>query len=132
MSQFTKELFTQIMMSASFNSSIENIRTFPCCNIHAWLVNTGSTPPNGSFKLQASNENDLRINANQNANLVSTYVTHFVDVADSTVNIVAGQPNQVMWNIPDVGYTWIRCAYSASNASNATATARLQAKHGIP
>ena len=85
------------------------------------VVFTGSTP-NGTFKLQASNDkgaNDYRI--------ASASVTNWTDISGSSQGITAAGDH--MWNVQNCGYRWVRVVWTDSSSTAGTITvARFNVK----
>jgi len=73
-----------------------------------------SGTPTGSFNLQASADPWV---ANPTAAQVPS---NFSDVADSTFTVSAA--GNVMWNISDIEYNWIRVVYTDTSSGASTAT----------
>ena len=69
--------------------------------------------PTGNFKLQASADPWV---ANPTAAQVPT---NWTDVADSTFTVSAA--GNVMWNISDIEYNWLRVVYSDTSSGMSTA-----------
>ena len=69
--------------------------------------------PTGSFKLQASSDpyvaNPTALQAPSN----------WTDVADSTFTVSAA--GNVMWNVSDIQYNWLRVVYSDTSSGMSTA-----------
>src|SRR5690349_16244487 len=73
--------------------------------------------PNGTFKLQASNDPGL-INSQSQPNQ-SSGVTHWTDVADS--DIVVAAAGNFMVNFQNAGFEWIRLVWTAAGAGTTPA-----------
>lgn len=86
------------------------------------LVFTGT--PDGSFKLQASNDVG-HINAGGS---VPQYagVANWTDVANSTVLVTAA--GDVMWNVENAGYEWVRVVYVRTASTGSLTVARAKVK----
>ncbi len=86
------------------------------------LVFTGT--PDGSFKLQASNDVG-HINA---AGSVPQYagVTNWTDIGNTTVAIT--EAGDVMWNVENTGYEWVRVVYERSASTGSVTVARVKLK----
>jgi hypothetical protein len=78
------------------------------------IVFTGSTP-NGSFKLQASNDLGAKENDVKNAS-----ITNWTDISGSTINISAA--GDVMYNLENVGYRWVRVVWTDTSSTAGTIT----------
>lgn len=74
------------------------------------LVFTGT--PAGNFKLQASNDVGHPQAASEAEREVQ--VVNWTDITDSAVTISAA--GNVMWNVENVGYNWVRVAWTATGA----------------
>jgi len=82
-------------------------------NYSIQVVFTGS--PNGAFKLQASNDkgaNDFKI--------ASASVTNWTDISSTSTNITTA--GNLMYNIENAGYRWVRLVWTDSSSSTAAIT----------
>ena len=80
------------------------------------IVFTGT--PNGSFKLQAGA--DPVFNAVSSGNYTGINLpTHWTDVADST--FVVSAAGDVMWNVAEIGYNWVRVVFTDASGGLSTA-----------
>lgn len=82
-------------------------------NFAIQIVFTGSAP-NGSFKLQASNDEP------KPGDPSSTTVTNWTDVADSTQNISAAGDH--MYTVENAGYTFVRLVWTDVTSTAGTIT----------
>ncbi len=73
------------------------------------LVFTGT--PNGSFKLQVSND----IGAND-LSLASASITNWTDLAGSSTTVSAS--GDLMFNANNAGYRWVRVVWTNSTSAN--------------
>lgn len=91
------------------------------CNYAIQLVFTGS--PNGSFRLQASNDEG-------NPSLAPTEqyagVTHWTDVQDSNQAITAAGNH--MWTVENAGYRWVRFVWSVTSGTGTLTSAQFNVK----
>lgn len=78
----------------------------------------------GSFKLQASC--DAGNTNNQTLSSQPSGVVNWTDVANSTQNINAA--GNVMWNVADPGYCWVRVVWTASSGAGTLTVARCNIK----
>ena len=82
--------------------------------------------PAGTFKLQGSNDVG-NINAQSEANQ-SVGVTHWTDIADSTITVAAA--GDFMINYQNCGFEWVRLVWTASGVGTTPVltTARIKVK----
>ncbi len=73
------------------------------------LVFTGT--PNGSFKLQASND----IGSNE-MNLANASITNWTDISGSATTVSAA--GDLMFNAENAGYRWVRVVWTDSTSGN--------------
>jgi hypothetical protein len=77
-------------------------------------VYTGT--PNGSFKLQASNDQGSETN-----DIVNAIITNWTDVSGSTINVSAA--GDLMYSLENAGYRWVRLVWTdTSSGSPSTVT----------
>lgn len=89
-------------------------------NFAIQLVFTGT--PNGTFKLQASNDEGAR-----DTYIESPSISNWTDVDGSSQVISAAGDH--MWNVQNCGYRWIRIVWTDSSTGAATITsARMNVK----
>lgn len=78
------------------------------------LIFTGT--PDGTFKLQGSCDKG-NINAQARTSTSQQLgVTNWTDIASSTVTVSAA--GDVMYNIEEMGYQWVRIVWTASSAGS--------------
>lgn len=84
--------------------------------------------PSGTFKLQGSDDVG-QVNSQSEANQ-STGVTHWTDIADSSVVVAAA--GDFMINYQNCGFEWVRLVWTASGAGTTPVltNARLKCKGG--
>lgn len=70
--------------------------------------------PTGTFKLQASSDPVTQVSLN-----TVTPATHWTDVANSSQAVSAA--GNVLWNVSDVMYNWVRVVYTDGSAGASTA-----------
>lgn len=93
-----------------------------CAMAAIQLVFTGS--PVGSFKLQASCD-EPRDSATT-PSLVAAGVTNWTDISGSSVSISAA--GDIMWNIENPGYNFIRVVWTRTSGSGSLTVARINVK----
>lgn len=95
-------------------------------NFSVQCVYTGT--PNGTFKLQGSDDVG-QVNSQSEANQ-STGVTHWTDIADSSVVVAAA--GDFMINYQNCGFEWVRLVWTAAGAGTTPVltSARLKCKGG--
>lgn len=92
------------------------------CNYAIQLTFTGT--PNGTFKLQASNDPG-RPNASSEAEQYAA-VTHWTDITDSDQPISAAGDH--MWQVENAGYTWVRVVWTRNAGTGTITVARCNVK----
>jgi len=78
------------------------------------VVFTGS--PNGTFKLQASND----VGAKDGGGLSSPTITNWTDIPSSSLAVSASGSS--LWTISNAGYRWVRVVWTNSASSTAAIT----------
>lgn len=78
-------------------------------NFSIQLVYTGA--PNGSFKLQGSNDEGAKSNNIENVN-----ITNWSDISSTTVNVTSAGSN--IYNIENAGYRWVRLVWTDSTSGS--------------
>lgn len=93
---------------------------------HFSVQATYTGTPNGTFKLQGSNDVG-NINAQSEAQQ-STGVTHWTDIEDS--DIVVAAAGDFMINFQNCGFEWVRLVWTAAGAGTTPVltSARLKCK----
>lgn len=91
-------------------------------NYSIQLVFTGT--PGGNFKLQCSNDPG-RIDSEAISNQASD-VSNWTDVADSA--LVVSAAGNVVWDVQNVGYNWVRVVWTATSGSGSLTSARCYVK----
>lgn len=92
------------------------------CNYSIQLVFTGT--PVGTFKLQGSND-EGQINASGSSQQY-TGVSNWTDIVDSSVSVSAA--GNVMWNVENAGYLWVRVVYTRGSSTGSLTSARANLK----
>lgn len=117
MRTFTKQISTAVVLNANRNSpytTLKNIYTYAMA-----AIITGT--PNGSIKLQASNDpetNDTQTNTTGLPPAVGP--TNWADIDGSNFTVTTAQ--EVMWNVNAVGYNYVRVVYTDASGGTSTAT----------
>lgn len=91
-------------------------------NYSIQLVFTGTL--GGNFKLQASCDKGSPNSASEAQQ--SSGVTNWTDVADSAFTVSAA--GNVMWNVRNTGYEWVRVAWTATSGAGTLTSARCKIK----
>lgn len=107
-----KLLMNAVSLGASVNSSAYRIENFTHVALQA--VITGASSLNGAFKLQGSCDNPD-----------ASAPTNWSDITSSSATVTAD--GDVLWNIVDPSYNWIRVVYTRTGGS-ATVSVRVNAK----
>lgn len=110
----TKQIMTNVVLNANRTSPVVPLKNIFMYSI-AFIV-TGT--PNGSVKLQASN--DPETNDTMPSNNPQPTPTNFVDIANSTFALSSS--GETMWNVQLVAYNWVRVVYTDSSGGTSTAT----------
>lgn len=105
------------VLNASFFSKPQQLNMIFGYSIQAVITGT----PTGSVRLQASNDQFVEIEPGNNPPIVWT------DISGSTFTVTAA--GNEMWNVSDVGYTWVRIAYT--DTSGGTSAAVMNANVNI-
>lgn len=112
---FNKQIATNVSISSGYTSPYTELKSTYMYSMAAIL----SGSPAGTIKLQASNDpatNDTQINSTGLAPAVGP--SNWVDVTNSTFTIAG--PQEVMWNVRDPAYNYVRIVYTGSGAATAT------------
>jgi hypothetical protein len=72
-------------------------------------VYTGT--PNGSFKLQASNDKGANTNDLENVS-----ITNWTDISGSTINVSAS--GDLMYSLENIGYRWVRLVWTDTSSAD--------------
>lgn len=91
------------------------------CNFAIQLVFTGS--PVGTYKLQCSNDPGM---PDGGMTPQASNVTNWTDIADSDQDISAS--GNIVWNVENAGYTWVRVSYTATSGTGSLTSARANVK----
>jgi hypothetical protein len=91
---------------------------------HFSVQATYTGTPNGTFKLQGSNDIG-NVNAQSEANQGAS-VTNWTDIADSDVVVVAA--GNFMINFENCGFEWVRVVWTAAGAGTSPVLATLRLK----
>lgn len=105
----------------SVNANLRALWLGHICNYSIQLAFTGS--PVGSFVLQASNDPGQ---PDGGLSPQATGVTHWTTIADTSASVSAA--GDIMWNIENAGYTWVRVAYTADSGTGSLTYARANVK----
>lgn len=107
MQVYNKVFFTAKAMNTSFVS-----QAFQLENMFGYSIQiewAGSA--NGSFKLQASTDNNLPTH-------VGTWPVNWTDIPDSTATATG---DCAFYNVTDVMYNWVRLVYTDASSGSSTA-----------
>lgn len=107
-------------MSASF--TLNPVYLGHIVNYALQLFFTGS--PVGTFKLQASNDPGRTYLPGQLPQ--SDTVVNWTDIAGSSQAISAA--GDIMWDVQNAGYTWVRIVYTKTSGSGSVTIARFNVK----
>lgn len=91
------------------------------CNYSIQIVFTGS--PVGAFKLQASDDPGM---PDGSPSPQSTGVTNWTDITNSSQSVSAA--GNIMWDVQNAGYTWVRVAYTVTSGTGSLTSARANVK----
>lgn len=91
------------------------------CNYAIQLVFTGS--PVGTFNLQCSNDPGL---PDGGLTPQASGVTNWTDITGSSQGISAA--GNIVWNVENAGYTWVRVNYVATSGTGSLSSARANVK----
>lgn len=115
-----KQIATAQPLNVNYNSPYTPLKNIFMYSMAAIITGT----PNGIIKLQASNDpetNDTQINSTGQPPAQGP--VNWVDIADSTFTVSAS--GEVMWNVSDVAYNYVRVVYTDSSGGSSTATMKL-------
>lgn len=115
---FNKQILTAQPLNVSFNSPASALKSIILYTMAINITGTGT----GSVRLQASN--DPETNDTQPGGIPFPAPTHWADVTNSTFAVAAGV-TEVMWNVRDVGYNYVRVVYTDLSSGASTATASI-------
>jgi hypothetical protein len=93
-------------------------------NYSIQAVFTGA--PTGSFKIQASNDPGRPNIGKETPDPAAYAVNNWTDLTDLTVAIVAA--GDIMWNVQNAGYRWIRLVYTPSGGTGTITVATFNVK----
>lgn len=83
-----------------------------------------SGTPNGTLKLQASNDPETNDTQYNSTNLPPAQgPVNWVDILDSTFTVSAA--GEVMWNVDAVGYNYVRVVFTDASGGSSTATMNI-------
>lgn len=115
----------QISTATPLNSNV-NTRYSPLKGVFMYCISAIATgTPTGTIRLQASNDpetNDTQYNTTNNLP-PSVVPTNWVDIADSDFALTAA--GTTLWNVRDVGYNYVRVAYTDGSGGTSAATMRV-------
>lgn len=112
MRTFNVQIATEADISNGYTSS-----SVPLKNILNYCITAIiSGSPNGSIKLQASN--DPETITNLPGGTPQPEPVNWVDVANSSFTI--NSSGNTMWNVNDVGYNYVRVVYTGSGTAAVT------------
>lgn len=109
-------------VSLGANAVLKPIWLGHICNYAIQMTFTGT--PNGTFKLQASNDQG-RPNASSEAEQ-SAAVTTWTDISGSAQPISAAGDH--MYQVENAGYTWVRVVYTYNSGTGTITAARCNVK----
>lgn len=109
-----KQILSSQSMGASFNSTAVDVVPTDLASIQ--IVWTGGGAPNGSFKLQVSNDDVAACSS----------ATNWSDYSGSTIAISGD--GDLAYNVANLGYRCIRVAYTRTSGTG-TANANLVMKY---
>jgi hypothetical protein len=113
------------VMNATINSQAIELQFLLWYSIQ--IVFTGT--PTGSFKLQASDDPVAASKLKLGANGVPQFVpTNWTDLPNQSQSVVAA--GSAIWNIPDVGYTFVRAVYTDTSGGSSTAIITVSSFNG--
>ncbi len=98
-------------VSISANATLEEVCVEHISDYSIQLVFSG-TAPTGTFSLQYSNDD--------------VDPTNWTDDSDSEQDITAG--GNLMWNVENAGYKWVRVKYARTSGTGNITVARCQIK----
>lgn len=117
---YDNENLGPIDMSISFN--LQPIWLANIAQYAIQVVFTGS--PAGNFKLQASNDTGQPNGVTEP--IQDDQVVNWTDIADSAATVSAA--GNVMWNVENVGYNWVRVVWTHTSGGGELTVARIMAK----
>lgn len=86
------------------------------------LVFTGS--PNGNFQLQASNDPGSIDSASASQQV--TNISNWTTISDSAFTVTTA--GDVMWDVQNAGYNWVRVIYTRTSGTGTITSARAYVK----
>lgn len=95
------------------NITSDPLRLESVINYSIQVVFTGSA--NGSFKLQASNDDDEKLDG-----VSGPTITNWTDIDGSTKTVTAA--GNIMYDVENTGYKWVRLVWTDSSSSGADIT----------
>lgn len=113
-----EELATAADISVTVNSKVLGLELILSYAVQAIFTGT----PDGTFKLQASNDPY----PDASFGLAAFVPTNWVDVADSSVTQTDTTPIMINYQFP--GYRWVRAVFTPNGGSAGTMTIRAYAK----
>lgn len=91
-------------------------------NFAIQLVFTGT--PNGTFKLQCSNDQGASAN-----NIEYALISNWTDI-DGSSQVISASGNH-LWNVQNCGYRWVRVVWTDSSTGAATITSAVANVKGV-
>lgn len=116
-----EDLLSGLPVDLATSSNTRSLWLGHICNLSIQIVFTGT--PVGAFKLQASDDAG---SANGGLFPQDTSVSNWTDITGSSQAISAA--GNIMWNIQNAGYNFIRVSYTASSGTGSLASARANVK----
>lgn len=114
-----KQINNATVMNTSFNSPAVPLKNIILYSIAANVTGT----PTGTIKLQASN--DPETNDTMPDGTPQPTPTNWADITGSSFTLSAA--GETMWNVSDVGYNYVRVAYTDGSGGASTATVNIVA-----
>lgn len=115
-----KQISTGIRLNVNYNSPYSPLKSIYTYAMAAIISGT----PNGTLKLQASNDPETNDTQYNSTNLPPAQgPVNWVDILDSTFTVSAA--GEVMWNVDAVGYNYVRVVFTDASGGSSTATMNI-------
>ncbi len=118
---FNRPLATAVPLNADYTSTYTPLKSIFTYSMAILITGT----PTGTVQLQASNDpetNEYQTNTTSGV-MPATGPTNWVAIDNSATSVTAA--GNIMYNVSDVGYNYVRVQYTDGSGGTSTATATI-------